>query len=211
MPRLLELFSGTHSFGKIANELNWTVLSLDRDLPSDIREDIMVFDYKQYPTGHFDIITASPCCIYWSSLRKTNIGKKLKILNGEVLTREIIDKDIKDYGKPMVDKVREIIDYFKPKYYLIENPYTGTMKSYITDLPYVIYDYCQFGFDYRKRTIMWTNITVVSKTCNKHTCVKVKDGKHIKTIGMRYATTLKERYRIPPNLIREIFTSCTFE
>ena len=31
----------------------------------------------------------------------------------------------------MVDKIIEIIEYFKPNYYWIENPQTGGMKYYI--------------------------------------------------------------------------------
>ncbi len=211
MPRLLELFSGTGSFGKIANELNWTVTSLDRDLQSDIKEDIMAWDYTIYTVDSFDIITASPVCLWWSALRKTNIGRKLKMLNGNVLTSKMIDDDIEKFGKPMVDRVREIINYFKPKYWLIENPQSGTMKSYITDLPYTDVDYCQYSdWGYRKRTRLWTNINFTGKLCNKKTCKSVKDGKHIIQMGCKNSTTQKERYRIPSQLIRELFNTCEF-
>lgn len=173
----LELFSGTHSFGKVTTEMGYNVVSLDRDLGNTngeytskkhFKEDILTWDYKQYPKKHFKLITASPVCLWWSNLRSTWIGRKLKAHNGEVCTRELLNKDIDLFGKPMVDKVREIIDYFEPEFYLIENPESGKMKTYITDLPYHDFDYCKFGFDYRKRTRFWTNIpNLESIKCKK--------------------------------------------
>tara|TARA_R110000803_G_scaffold172869_1_gene235652 strand:- start:439 stop:654 length:216 start_codon:yes stop_codon:yes gene_type:complete len=47
--RILELFSGTHSVGKVAKELGYEVLSLDMDGNADINIDILNWDYKQYP------------------------------------------------------------------------------------------------------------------------------------------------------------------
>ena len=38
--RVLELFSGTHSVGKVAKELGYEVLSLDMDGNADINIDI---------------------------------------------------------------------------------------------------------------------------------------------------------------------------
>ena len=42
--RLLELFSGTGSVGNVASELNYDVISLDRDMDADIKTDIMDWD-----------------------------------------------------------------------------------------------------------------------------------------------------------------------
>ena len=49
----------------------------------------------------------------------------------------------------MVDKVLEILDYFNPDYYIIENPETSQMVKYINNLipNYVLY-YCNYGYDY---------------------------------------------------------------
>ena len=72
MVRVLELFSGTGSIQKVCVERGWDVVSLDRDLKADIKEDIMTWDYKKdYKPGDFDIITASPVCLWWSKLRNT--------------------------------------------------------------------------------------------------------------------------------------------
>lgn len=177
----LELFSGTHSFGKVSSKLGYNVYSVDRDLGAEcplksgyisnthIKEDILTWNYKVYPKGYFKIITASPVCLWWSALRNTWIGRKLKAHGDTIITKEILEQDIEKYGIPMVDKVFEIIDYFQPQYYLIENPKTGRMKNYINELiPYYDVDYCKYSnWGYKKTTRFWTNIEgFISKKCN---------------------------------------------
>ena len=46
--KLLELFSGTKSVGKVAEQLGYDVTSLDLK-NADINTDILEWDYKQYP------------------------------------------------------------------------------------------------------------------------------------------------------------------
>ena len=120
----------------------------------------MTWDYKIYPPHHFKLITSSPVCLWWSKLRRIFKGRQCKTIHPtDVITEEHIQKDIDIYGIPMVDKVREIIAYFEPKYYIIEKPQTGRMKEYIQDLPYYDVDYCKYSdWGYRKRTRFWTNI-----------------------------------------------------
>ena len=57
--RLLELFSGTKSVGKVAETLGYEVTSLDLK-NADINTDILNWDYKTYEPKHFDVIWASP-------------------------------------------------------------------------------------------------------------------------------------------------------
>lgn len=176
----LELFSGTHSFGKVSSLNGFNVYSLDRDLgakcpfsnyecKNHIQEDIMTWDYKQFDKGFFKIITASPVCLWWSNLRRTWIGRKLKSHGDTIITAEILDEDILNYGVPMVDKVFEIIDYFDPDFFIVENPKTGKMKDYINELiPYYDIDYCKYSnWGYKKTTRFWTNIEgLVFNKCN---------------------------------------------
>jgi len=186
---VLELFSGTHSVGRtIKNKYpnKYHIVSLDRDLPDKekisnyhIMEDIMTWNYKQFSPNHFKIIWASPVCTWWSNLRNCWIGRKLKGMDRN-LTREDLQNDIDTIGKPMVDKVREIIDYFSPEYYFIENPQTGKMKTYITDLPYYDVDYCKYSdWGYQKKTRIWTNLKdfepkICKKDCENIVIVKLK-------------------------------------
>ena len=218
--RLLELFSGTHSIGKVAHKVGYEIVSLDRDLEgrcpfgteyesdTHIKEDIMTWDYKQYPVGYFDVVTASPVCLWWSNLRCSWIGRKAASIHPtDIITKQHLDNDIETYGKPMVDKVFEIIDYFQPKYWWVENPQTGRMKEYINK-PYYDVDYCKYSdWGYRKRTRFWTNIIDFKpKICRKD-CVKII-GKIHSTVrgGMSDKTNKLERYRIPEKLIQDLIS-----
>ena len=57
--RVLDLFSGTHSVGKVASALGYEVVSFDLS-DATICCDIMEWDYKAaFSEGYFDIIWAS--------------------------------------------------------------------------------------------------------------------------------------------------------
>ena len=212
----LELFSGTHSFGKVSSKLGFTVYSLDRDLGekcpfSDYKsqhhfqEDIMTWNYKQFDRGFFKIITASPVCMWWSHLRRSWIGRKIKAHGDTIITQEILDKDIEKYGIPMVDKVFEIIDYFNPDYYIIENPSTGKMKEYINNLiPFYDVNYCMYGLTYRKPTRFWTNIEGLQFN-------KCSHKKHNYALGHSSNMGILNRYKIPEKVIEKFFKENTDE
>ena len=71
--RLLELFAGTGSVGKVAKELGFEVISLDRDMPADIQTDIMDWDYRAYPPKSLEAIWASPPCTEYSRAKTTGV------------------------------------------------------------------------------------------------------------------------------------------
>lgn len=190
--KILELFSGTHSVGVVAKKYNFDVVSLDRDLdaksklydytsPHHIKCDIMKWDYKKdFKKGDFDIIASSPVCLYWSCLRNCWIGRKLK--NGEIVSKETLQRDIDLYAKPMVDKVFEIIEYFEPKYYWIENPLSSSIWKYIKSKwdfdkneKFINVDYCKYSdWGYKKPTTFLTNINVNFMRC-KNDCENMKE------------------------------------
>ena len=149
---VLELFSGTGSVGKCCEQLGWNVVSVDMILPATHKVDIMDFDYKQYPKDFFSIVWGSPPCTNYSLLKKCWFGRKLK--DGSIYTKERNDIE-QDEGDKLVLKTLEIIDYFNPDYYFIENPQTGNLKNrdIMKDKPYYDVDYCMYSdWGYRKRS-----------------------------------------------------------
>ena len=218
--KLLELFSGTGSVGKIAKSKGYEVVSVDikkyKDYPSTHQVDILNFDYKQYE--HFDIIWASPPCIYYSCLQNAWIGRKKRNENGEkyVYTKEKYESDI-EMANSWVKKSLEIINHFKPKYWYIENPYTGRLRKmdFMKSLPFYVVDYCRYSdFGYRKRTIIYTNLKNFSpKKCEgKGKCKNMNGNKHKKSLGTHKkdqpavggGSYRLDRYRIPSNLIIDL-------
>jgi len=181
--RVLELFSGTGSVGKICKERGWEVVSLDLK-NADINTNILDWDYTVYPIGHFDIIWASPPCDTFSQLRNTWIGRKLRCHNGAICTKELLQHDMDTIGIPILRKTEEIIDYFQPRSYFMENPQTGKMKDYVTR-PFYDVDYCKYAqWGYQKRTRIWSNvIEFVPKICNKDCGQLGINKKHVMNMG----------------------------
>ncbi len=218
MIKVLELFSGTRSVGKVCDELGWDSVSVDLISESTHKCDIMDFNYKQYPKDYFSVVWASPPCTNYSKLQDGWLGRMRK---GVLYTKEIQEAEMKEDDK-LVLRTLEIIDYFNPDYYFIENPATSKMKDrdYMKDRPFYIVDYCMYSdWGYRKRTRIWTNKEGWdAKTCNKK-CGNMVRNLHktnlgnadrikranIKNVKKYNGTTQADRYRIPPDLIFSLF------
>ena len=199
---LLELFSGTSSVGKVAKSLGYNVISLDLK-NADINCDILEWDYKQFDRNQFNFIWASPPCTEYSRAKTTGVRKI-------------------DYANSIVLKTLEVIRYFNCQYWIIENPQTGLLKEqpFMSGLKYYDVDYCKYGFNYSKRTRLWTNITSRKpRPLCKKDCGKVRNGKHLET-AQRLSSGKKsdwgegyikhkqdELYKIPTHLISDIFVS----
>ncbi len=201
--KVLELFAGTHSVGKVCEELGHEVVSLDL-AGADININILEWDYKKaFEPGHFDAIWSSPPCETFSICRRCWIGRKLKYFGDEIVTAKMLDDDMEANGLPILRKTEEIINYFKPNRWIIENPSTGKMKNYLTHLPHYDVDYCRYSdFGYKKPTRFWTNNeNFIALKCNGD-CGYIVNGKH--KSSLKDTHTLNERYRVPPKLIKEL-------
>ena len=157
MVKVLELFSGTGSVKKCCDKLGWDSISVDMILPADHQCDIMDFDYKQYDKNEFDIVWASPPCTNYSQLKKCWYGRKLK--DGTIYSKEQNIKE-QDEADKLVLKSLEIINYFNPQFWFMENPQTGNLKNrdIMKDIPFYDVDYCMYSdWGYKKRTRIWTN------------------------------------------------------
>ena len=109
--KLLELFSGTGSVGKVFRESGWTVVSLDRDMDADIKTDIMNWDYKaMYEPGSFDVLWTSPPCTEYSVAKTVGVRKITE-------------------ANQVVQRTLDIIDYFQPKFWFLETPRQDCSKA----------------------------------------------------------------------------------
>lgn len=208
--RVLELFKGTGSVSNVFEQAGHEIVSLDileKFEPTHVC-DIMDFDYKQYPSKHFDIIWASPECKIYSQLQTTNIGATRKFK-----TRQELDTAREENGK-YVAKVLEMIEYFDPVEWYIENPFQSAMKdlSFMKPLKSHRFDYCRFGFPYQKPTRIWTNRTDLEDmpcTCatKPHAfSIGITTPKKVSRGARADETKTEDRYCVPHNLLRHIFS-----
>ena len=201
--RVLELFAGTHSVGKVCKELGYEVVSLDL-AGADININILEWDYKKaFEPGHFDVIWASPPCHTFSHARRCWINRKTKYFGDKTITAKMLNDDMETNGLPIVRKTEEIIKYFNPTLWIMENPSTGKMKDYLKHLPHYDVDYCRYSdWGYKKPTRFWTNKEgFVPLKCNKN-CGNMNGNKHKQRID--HTPGLHLRYRVPPKLIEEL-------
>ena len=123
--KLLELFSGTGSVGKVARDLGYSVISLGLK-NANINTDSLRWDYKELAVNDFDVIWASPPCTEHSRAKTTGVRKI-------------------EFATSIVLKTLEIIKYFRPKYWIIENPQSGLLKEqpFMRGSNYYDVDYCK--------------------------------------------------------------------
>lgn len=205
--RVLELFAGSRSIGKVAEKMGMEVLSTDLYEYEKISYvgDILDFDYSKVPFIP-DVIWASPPCTTFSV---ASLGHHWTGGKGAYIPKT----DACLQGIAIIKKTLEIIEHYNPKLYFIENP-RGVMRKmdFMQDLPRHTVTYCQYGDNRMKPTDIWTN----SKTWKPKPMCKNGDPCHVSAPrGSRTGTQgLKgnfERSIIPEELCKEIMTVCEKE
>lgn len=197
MPRLLELFSGTGSVGRVFRARGWDVLSLDLDPKSgaDLQMDLLDFDFRKYPPDHFQCVHASPPCTQYSRAR----------------TKAKTPRDLEGADR-LVQRVLDIVKYFKCAWWM-ENPHSGLLKSrpVVAGRPFHVLDYCAYGTPYRKRTALWSNVQAAFKTCDRrcpgwngriHTATAQRGpGRQQLATGLADPCTLDQLHALPQTLV----------
>ena len=200
--QMLELFSGTGSVGNVARLRGWEVISLDRDMPAQIRADVMNWDYSSIPEHSFDFIWASPPCTEYSIAKTVGVRK---IEEANAITQRTL----------------EIIQKLAKKYWVLENPQTGKMKEqpFMQGLPFKDVDYCTYGYLYRKRTRLWNCMPIEwtpRPLCRKDCHAMDANGRAHIEVAQRgpsksnpNSTTHRQDdlYRIPSELVNEILAN----
>ena len=155
--KVLELFAGSRSIGKAAEQLGMEVFSSDINNFEGINyvTDIRDFDVSKVPFKP-DVIWASPPCTYFSV---ASIGKHWNKDNTPKSDNAML-------GVEFVQKTIDIIKELQPTYWFIENP-RGKLRKLdvingLNDMPYAyVYrytvTYCQYGDSRMKPTDIWTN------------------------------------------------------
>ncbi len=196
--KVLELFSGTESFSKVARERGHITFTIDNDkqFNSDLCKDIMDVELKDIPFKP-NIIWASPPCQRFSV---ASISKNW--VDGKPKNKETED-DIE-----LVHKTIKLIDDLKPKFWFIENP-RGMLRK-ILELNRVTITYCQYGDSRMKPTDIWTNCydwEDIAKSCkNGMSCHEsAPRGSRTGTQGIKGA---KDRSKVPKQLCLEILKIC---
>ena len=200
--KVLELFAGSRSFSKVAEQMGMETFTTDyKDFDKiDYVCDILDFDVSKIPFKP-DIIWASPpcttfsiasCSTHWTPDKKPKTEKCLK-------------------GIQMIKKTLEIIDYLKPKFFYIENP-RGLLRKMDFMQKVSIRNtvtYCQYGDKRMKPTDIWTN------NINWKPRPMCKNGMPCHEAAPRGSKTgtqgLKGNYErsiVPEELCREILKSC---
>ena len=86
-------------------------MDIDPTFNPDIRVDVLLWDYKAaFPPLYFDVIACGPPCTEFSQAKTVGY------------------RDL-PYADSLVLKALEIVNYFQPSFWFLENPRTGYLKS----------------------------------------------------------------------------------
>lgn len=151
--KVLELFAGSRSVGKVAESLGYNVYSSDINNFDNIDYvvDILEFDFNKVPFTP-DIIWASPPCTFFSV---ASIGKHW---NKDHTPKTEQAK----LGVKIVEKTLSIIEGFLNEnpnlVFYMENPRGKLRKlEVVRDFDRATVWYCQYGDKRAKPTDIWTN------------------------------------------------------
>jgi hypothetical protein len=202
--KVLELFAGSRSVGKIAEELGMEVFSSDLIEFEGIHYPISIldFDITKVPFQP-DVIWASPPCTGFSVAA---IGHHWAGGKGAYIPKTETAK----LGIELVKKTLEIINHFQPTYWFMENP-RGVLRKLdvVKGLKKNSVTYCQYGDERMKPTDIWTNSDVWTPKpmCKNGDPCHVAAPRGSRT-GTQGRANAYERSKIPEELCREILKSC---
>ncbi len=205
--KILELFSGTESFSKVARERGHQCFTIDinPDFHPNLVRDILNVTVDDIPFKP-DIIWASPPCTCFSvaSISTHWTGGLRKYIP----KTESAEKSIE-----MVKKTFRIIKALNPKFWFIENP-RGVLRKmkFMEGLSRKTVTYCQYGDDRMKPTDIWTNL----KSWKPKPMCKNGDSCHISAprgskTGTQGRKDSADRSKIPKELCLEIIRCCEKE
>jgi hypothetical protein len=157
---------------------------------------ITKWDYKKTypdPAGVFDMVWASVDCSNYSQLRQL-FDSDPDLAHADMLVRVTMD----------------IISYFKPRVWYIENPVGGACtldkRNIIPSECLTRTSYCKLGYDYQKNTGIWSNDKNLDLP---PPCSKKSPCNHKLNSGLPYharAIVVKSRANVKNNMQRNVQT-----
>jgi hypothetical protein len=199
--RILDVCAGTGSVKRAIPSAEVVSVDIVTKYNPTIHADILKWDYRVFPPGHFDVVWASPPCTHYSPAK--TVGPR----------------NFRKYDS-IVKRCFEIIQYYKPKHWFMENPGNNAhlhRRPFMLPWNKYLHEccYCRYGYLYKKPTHIWTNKDIQLKVCNNDTpCPSYRKYKrHLYTAqcsrnnreGSAPGTsTLGARYSVPPKLIQQL-------
>lgn len=202
---VLELFSGSATFSKIAQERGHQARTLDFNPKFKPTYCMDIFDFTPRVLDGWkpDIVWASPDCSGFSLMTVARYWK-----NG-LPTHPKAFRSI-----ALAQKTKEIILQLNPRFWFIENPRAKLRAMpFMKNSPRTTVSYCKYGDTVQKPTDIWNNCFFVGRCCSPGApCHERAHGefgkpsKHRKGIVGR--SNSFERAKIPAQLAREILQYC---
>lgn len=154
--KILELFAGTRSIGKVFEEAGHEVYSIDWDKRhenidwyADISKITATDILERF--GKPDIIWCSPDCTTYSI---AGIFHHRTKRNDTLEPKSDYARLSDETNKHVIELVKEL----NPTYYFFENPRGGMRKmDFMQEFPRYTVTYCQYGDVRMKPTDIWTN------------------------------------------------------
>lgn len=145
--KLLELFAGSRSIGKVAEEYGFYVFSIDINKFDKIDLVIDILDLKKERIPFIpDVIWASPPCTYFSV---ASIGHHWHE-NHEPKSKEAL------LGMEILNKTLDIFNWFPNAKFFMENP-RGKMRRKVNGINRTSVTYCSYNDKRMKPTDIWSN------------------------------------------------------
>lgn len=174
MKLILDLCGGTGSWSKPYRDAGYIVQMWD--LPKDVR-----LQRKPDVPVH-GILAAPPCTVFAAS------GNRWVRTQAQML--EAIS---------VVDACLRFVALCRPTWWALENP-VGTLHQYLGD-PVFIFDPCDFGDPYTKKTCLWGDFIRPEFNWVKPT----EGSKMWRLFGGKSAKTKRERSKTPEGFARAFF------
>lgn len=155
--KILELFAGTRSIGKVFEAAGHEVYSVEWDKKHeniDWYEDISKIQAKDIleKFGKPDVIWASPDCSSYSVAAISH--HRIREPDGNLKAKTDYAKFCDSTNEHVVNLIKEL----NPHLYFIENPRGGLRKMrFMQDLPRYTVTYCQYNETRMKPTDLFTN------------------------------------------------------